>query len=66
MKVCQRCGVEIDTRDGENLCRDCDGSSDRKKVSRKKATQRRREMDDVMDSLGLVKVRGAMGGTYYK
>jgi DNA-directed RNA polymerase subunit RPC12/RpoP len=62
MKVCQRCGAEIDTKDGENLCQDCE----RRRISRKKAAQRRREIDDVMDSLGLVKVRGAMGGTYYE
>jgi len=81
MKVCRRCRVEIDTRDGENLCQNCALPSScwsdnhhvnkaetakRKKISRKKAAQRRREMDDAMDSLGLVKVRGAMGGTYYE
>jgi uncharacterized Zn finger protein (UPF0148 family) len=62
MKVCSKCGTEICTKDGENLCQDCE----RKKISRKKAAQRRHAMDDVMDSLGLVKVRGAMGGTYYE
>lgn len=64
MKVCSRCGVEIFTRDGENRCSDCE--NERKKLNRKKAAARRRAMDDVMDSLGLKKVRGAMGGTYYE
>ncbi len=64
MKVCSRCGAEISTRDGENLCQDCECK--RKKISHKRAAHRRQAMDDVMDSLGLKKVRGAMGGTYYE
>lgn len=62
MKVCERCGTEIATRDGENKCSDCEYNP--KKV--KRAKRRRKEMDDLMDSLGLVKVRGAMGGVYYE
>ena len=30
------------------------------------ARKRRKERDDVMKSLGLKKVRGAMGGTYWE
>lgn len=67
MKVCRRCGEEIATRDGENLCRECDdedGQRDRKRRAKRRA--RRRERDEVLRSLGLVKVRGAMGGTYWE
>ena len=62
MKVCKRCGTEIDTRDGDNLCYDCH----HRRIKSKEAARRRHEIDDVMDSLGLKKVRGAMGGTYYE
>lgn len=64
MKVCEVCGVEIDTRDGENRCSDC--ASDRPRKTKKQRRANRRLMDDAMDSLGLVKVRGAMGGVYYE
>lgn len=68
MKCCERCGDEIATRDGENLCKACDASQDHnvKRLSRTAAAKRRRERDAVMESLGLVKVRGAMGGTYWE
>lgn len=64
MKVCEVCGVEIDTRDGENRCSDCE--SDRPRKTKKQRRSNRRMMDDAMSSLGLVKVRGAMGGVYYE
>lgn len=64
MKVCEICGDEIYTRDGENRCRDCDGEIKAKK--RKEKLNRRRERDDIMRSIGLVKVRGALGGVYYE
>jgi len=60
MKVCSRCGIEIFTRDGDNRCQSCEEKPARK------ARKRRSERDDVMRSLGLVKVRGAMGGTYWE
>ncbi len=62
MKVCERCGDEISTRDGENLCRKCEN----KKVKAAKARARRRERDAVMQSVGLTKVRGTLGGTYWE
>jgi hypothetical protein len=62
MKVCEKCGLEISTKDGDNLCRDCEEGR-RKKESRNKA---RRERDSIMRSLGLVKVRGSMGGVYWE
>lgn len=60
MKVCGRCGEEISTRDGVNSCPSCKIKSKEQRKANKKA------MDDVMSSLGLVKVRGSMGGTYYE
>lgn len=61
MKLCERCGDEIDTKDGENRCSKCDG----RRGSKKSKTQRQM-VHDVMTSLGLVKVKGALGGTYYE
>jgi hypothetical protein len=64
MKVCEKCGVEIYTRDGENKCQACE---DGKKPSRKRTGGlTRKDRDAIMASLGLVKVRGALGGTYYE
>ena len=63
MKVCETCGVEIGGRDGvDNRCADCDGKL---RISRKRRAARRAR-DEVMRSLGLVKVRGALGGTYWE
>jgi uncharacterized Zn finger protein (UPF0148 family) len=62
MKVCEVCGVEIATRDGENRCATCDAKV-RKSAKRRKA---RRERDAIMRSLGLTKVKGALGGTYWE
>ena len=62
MKVCERCGDEIGGRDGENRCADCDG----KLRASAKARARRRERDAMLRDLGLVKVRGALGGTYWE
>lgn len=65
MKVCERCGEEISTRDGDNLCPSCDtdaGERNRKRLA--VARRDRKERDSVMRAVGLVKVRGALGGTY--
>jgi len=68
MKVCENCGGEIATKDGDNLCALCDlndaGLSKRKVVGRRKANRQAREA--VLSSLGLVKVKGALGGTYWE
>lgn len=64
MKVCEKCGDEIATRDGDNLCASCD--NDPKRAAKARARQRRRERDQAMKDCGLVKVRGAMGGTYWE
>jgi uncharacterized Zn finger protein (UPF0148 family) len=70
MKVCERCGDEIATKAGENLCTLCERYEDAepKRRARRNARARmnRRARADVMDSLGLKKVRGAMGGTYWE
>ncbi len=63
MKVCNGCGDEIDTPDGVNHCDNCDKPTPKK---RQQARRRRSIMDEVADELGLKKVRGAMGGTYYE
>lgn len=60
MKVCSKCSSEISTRDGDNTCPNC------KKGKTRNTRRSRREIDDVMASLGLVRVKGAMGGTYYE
>ena len=67
MKVCSVCGVEISTPDGENRCRQCEeatADADFAKARRRK--EQRKDRDDVLRSLGLVKVKGAMGGTYWE
>lgn len=64
MKVCELCGDEISTKDGENLCGKCDEANTRSK--RDRARQRRRAKDEAMLSMGLVKVRGALGGIYWE
>lgn len=65
MKFCEKCGVEVDTKDGENLCRECDDAeANGKRIAGAKA--RRREREEALKSLGLVKVRGALGGTYWE
>ena len=58
MKVCEHCGEEIATKDGDNRCGKC-----ARKKNRAKA---RKEREDVLRSCGLVKVKGAMGGTYWE
>lgn len=54
MKFCRKCGEELSTRDGENVCpKGC-------KLTKSKARHQ------VMIDMGLVRVRGAMGGVYYE
>ena len=63
MKFCERCGDEIDgTKDGENRCERCEG----KLRTSRKAAANRRARESVLRSCGLVKVRGALGGTYWE
>ena len=66
MKACEDCGTEIYTTDGDNTCTACDEREREttKKKARRKAQRRAR--DQIMRDMGLVKVRGALGGTYYE
>jgi hypothetical protein len=60
MKVCNRCGEEIATKDGDNLCSAC------KRLPIRKVKLLRREREDMLSSLGLVKAKGKLGGTYWE
>lgn len=67
MKVCENCGIEIYTKDGENLCETCDAAEESKaKLKKQRAKSQRQMRDQVMRDCGLTKVRGAMGGTYWE
>ena len=65
MKVCNVCGEEFAGRDGENTCLSCEREA-RSKAKRARARANRRAREDVLSSLGLVKVRGALGGVYWE
>jgi hypothetical protein len=62
MKVCEKCGEEICTRDGENRCPSCE---DNRPVKRHKVRDRK-DREEILKSLGLTKCRGALGGTYWE
>ncbi|MBV6429766.1 MAG: hypothetical protein KIPDCIKN_04341 [Haliscomenobacter sp.] len=64
MKVCGVCGLEIGTRDGDNECARCQDVDTLKR--RRAARARKRAREQVLSDLGLVKVRGALGGTYWE
>jgi hypothetical protein len=64
MKVCEKCGSEIGTKDGENRCQTCDNPETPKQ--RKRRVSNRKAIDDAMRSCGMTKVRGAMGGVYWE
>lgn len=70
MKTCERCGEENDGRDGENLCQACDELAEetgRKAAAKRAAARRQRKArHEAMLDCGMVKVRGALGGTYYE
>lgn len=66
MKVCEICGDEIYTRDGENRCKNCDENENPKPVEKKRRKRNRSAMHEAMESIGLVRVRGALGGVYYE
>lgn len=66
MKFCEICGEEISTRDGENRCDACENIEFKGLVKRSNAKTKRKERENVLKSLGLTKVRGALGGTYWE
>jgi hypothetical protein len=57
---CKECGSLIDSRDGEKCdwCKAAAGADVRGKTQK--------VMDEVIKSLGLVKVKGNLGGTYWE
>lgn len=68
MKFCNICGDEIWTKDGENTCRSCEDAQDAKnaKATLAKRRKARQAREGIMRDLGLVKVKGAMGGVYWE
>ena len=64
MKVCTACGEEINGGDSENLCPACDAKVANGKRLRRNALARARHQ--AMLDCGLVRVKGALGGTYYE
>ena len=76
MKCCRICGDENVGGDGENICRGCldfnDLGSARENhdaatvAKAAKARAKRKAREDALRSCGLVKVRGALGGTYWE
>lgn len=63
MKVCRVCGNEYESRDGDNTCPSCENAPRAKQA---RARQNRKAREAAYESCGLVKVRGAMGGTYWE
>jgi len=65
MKVCENCGIEIGTSDGDNLCRACellDDKRDGKSLARKRSRERKRQVEAMLRSFGMTKVKGARNG----
>ena len=65
MKTCEKCGEEVGLLDGDNVCSYCE-QDEKNKAKRSRANAKRRSREDVLRSCGLIKVRGAMGGTYWE
>jgi NMD protein affecting ribosome stability and mRNA decay len=64
MKFCQRCGEEIATKDGDNLCQACDEAKETR-MTKFRARLKRMAREELLRDCGLVKVRGALGGVYW-
>jgi uncharacterized Zn finger protein (UPF0148 family) len=62
MKVCEKCGEDFYGKDGDNICEDCE----KKEIPKIGAARRRREKEAIYRSLGLVKVKGALGETFWE
>lgn len=67
MKVCEDCGLEIDGGDADTRCQACELIEDSAALEKRQAQrQARRVRAQVMRDLGLVRVRGNLGGTYWE
>ena len=66
MKVCENCGREINTKDGENTCSQCDTVLSPQNPRRSCRQRAKKERESVYELLGLTKVKGAMGGVYWE
>lgn len=67
MKTCERCGEEmVGADESETVCSKCEAAQTAKLIKSRAAAQRRREKEAVLKSMGLVKVKGALGGTYWE
>ncbi len=66
MKFCDDCGQEIYTNDGETHCQGCDDRRGNGKRTSNKAKRQKAGYEQALRDLGLVKVRGAMGGVYWE
>jgi hypothetical protein len=67
MKMCENCSAEIGTRDGDSLCEVCDrAEGDKNLLAKQRRKINRKAREDALKSCGLVKVRGALGGTYWE
>lgn len=64
MKFCEICGDEISTKDGENRCTECEEKEKSQVRGKRRALKQAQEQ--AMKDMGLVKVRGAMGGVYWE
>lgn len=65
--MCNKCGVEIDGLDGDNYCPDCEnGNTSLPSKKKKTKTLTQADREEILRDLGLVKVKGALGGTYFE
>lgn len=65
MKICEKCGIEIDGKDGDNRCPECETATLTRERNLRRAAQARARKD-AMESIGMVRVRGALGGVYWE
>mgnify|MGYP003660777493 CR=1 FL=1 len=60
MKACNVCGEECCTKEGVNRCVKC------KQSTAKARSENKKRLETALTSLGLTKVKGALGGTYWE
>jgi predicted amidophosphoribosyltransferase len=64
MKLCENCNKELCFWQ-TTLCAECEAES-KAALKRAKRNAARKAREDALRSCGLVKVRGALGGTYWE